>query len=941
VSTMDVSLDVSPGLEVTCRDAAGALLRDAEPLVRWVVWDEPGAPAAAIRAGASTLVASVGGLGGGWTARLGPGGLECTIAAAARGAHGETLFRMDLRNTGTSDIRGMLLPPFSGWLGGPADPDCWCMAHDRVFMGGSHGMYAWAPREFLKDVFSAVPAPGGRFLTAVLVCLSGGDDGKEKGGLFIRPGEEVRLALHLDMVAGSRDAALEETWRTRGGYRVDPAGFDFRLSDEPSRAWVKDIVVSWLNWAWDQEVMDPVTGEYRLEASLRRAREEFGGFDVYMLWPFWPRAGFDDRFQFEHFSDMPGGRDGVRQQVKRAQALGTRIIVSYCVWSDSDRDASPPAMHAAFLRLVELALDLEADGVLMDIMRSTPPEILAMAQSRGRDLIPFNEGDPGWEESQWNLVGRIHNNFPMPRFNLVRYLLPHHPLLRVCEPGNLGKVMRNDIGMSFFSGHGVELNTMFPQKSPASAPDVDLLARAAAILRGNRACFRSSSWEPFVPSEDDEVWVNRWPARDRTLYTLCSTSPLGHRGAVLRLPSAPAVHFVDLWRHREIETVRDGADVIVPYSLEGYEPGRGMERGTGDYSFGCIGAFPRLLEASLVLETLTVKVHEPAQGDVVELWAGDVRPGSAPVRIPVPVEREAVLDIDLFKELGRHTNEAIIARLVDQEGQLRDEEVIPEALVRFFRVDKPRPTARPAPGTLPAGMVSVPAGRFAYTLLQTQSFWQATYANEWQETRQESPYVRNAHVGAFWMDRYPVTNAEFRQFLDAAHYEPADPSAFLRHWRNGSPPAGQENHPVVFVSYQDAQAYAAWAGKRLPTEEEWAWAAGGDTGRPWPWGPRDPESALCTLHGNGTLPVDAHPRGASPFGVEDMVGNVWQWTASLMDNGRHILAFLRGGSWYEPPSGMWWVLGGPRKVTDHFPLPLFGPAMNRLSSVGFRCVADA
>jgi formylglycine-generating enzyme required for sulfatase activity len=87
--------------------------------------------------------------------------------------------------------------------------------------------------------------------------------------------------------------------------------------------------------------------------------------------------------------------------------------------------------------------------------------------------------------------------------------------------------------------------------------------------------------------------------------------------------------------------------------------------------------------------------------------------------------------------------------------------------------------------------------------------------------------------------------------------------------------------------------------------------------------------------------VDAHPAGVSPHGVEDLVGNVWQWTASLMDNGRHTIVFVRGGGWYRTPEGIWWVRGGPRPVTDHFPLPLFGPAMNRFSTVGFRCVKDA
>ena len=184
---------------------------------------------------------------------------------------------------------------------------------------------------------------------------------------------------------------------------------------------MKPAVVTWLNWAWDREVMDPQTGEYRLLQSLQSARQRFGGFDVFQIWPFWPRAGFDDRFQFDHFRDMPGGIEGLKAQVRGAQRLGTRVVVSYCVWSESDRDHSPEGLGRSFRELVSLSLDLEADGMLMDIMSAAPKELLEMGSARGRFLTPFNEGDPGWEESQQNLVGRIHNNLAMPRFNLKRY----------------------------------------------------------------------------------------------------------------------------------------------------------------------------------------------------------------------------------------------------------------------------------------------------------------------------------------------------------------------------------------------------------------------------------------------------------------------------------------------------------------------------------------
>jgi formylglycine-generating enzyme required for sulfatase activity len=86
--------------------------------------------------------------------------------------------------------------------------------------------------------------------------------------------------------------------------------------------------------------------------------------------------------------------------------------------------------------------------------------------------------------------------------------------------------------------------------------------------------------------------------------------------------------------------------------------------------------------------------------------------------------------------------------------------------------------------------------------------------------------------------------------------------------------------------------------------------------------------------------VNAFPRGQSEFGVCDLVGNVWQWTESVMDNGAHLVVYLRGGSHYSPPVDDWWVVGGPRRVNDHQPIGLMGPRMNRFATVGFRLVKD-
>jgi formylglycine-generating enzyme required for sulfatase activity len=139
------------------------------------------------------------------------------------------------------------------------------------------------------------------------------------------------------------------------------------------------------------------------------------------------------------------------------------------------------------------------------------------------------------------------------------------------------------------------------------------------------------------------------------------------------------------------------------------------------------------------------------------------------------------------------------------------------------------------------------------------------------------------HLPDYYIARTPVTNAQYRAFVQAAGHCSPD------HWRDGRPPAGKGDHPVVHVSWYDALAYCDWlsaaTGKTycLPSEAQWEKAARGEGGRVYPWGDRwDPQRCNTKEGGIGdTTPVWAYPDGASPYGLLDIAGNVYEWTASL------------------------------------------------------------
>jgi formylglycine-generating enzyme required for sulfatase activity len=199
------------------------------------------------------------------------------------------------------------------------------------------------------------------------------------------------------------------------------------------------------------------------------------------------------------------------------------------------------------------------------------------------------------------------------------------------------------------------------------------------------------------------------------------------------------------------------------------------------------------------------------------------------------------------------------------------------------------------------------------------------------------------HVGRFFLDRTPVTNRQFKAFLDASHYHPKDDANFLKDWQAGAYPAGADDRPVTWVSLEDARAYAAWAGKRLPHEWEWQYAAQGTDGRAYPWG-NDWRADLvpAAATSRAVPPPDdagAHSAGASPFGVLDLVGNVWQWTDEYQDEHTRA-AILRGGSQYRPQGSLWYFPQAQRN-DQHGKLLLMAPARDRSAMIGFRCAADA
>jgi formylglycine-generating enzyme required for sulfatase activity len=255
------------------------------------------------------------------------------------------------------------------------------------------------------------------------------------------------------------------------------------------------------------------------------------------------------------------------------------------------------------------------------------------------------------------------------------------------------------------------------------------------------------------------------------------------------------------------------------------------------------------------------------------------------------------------------------------------------------------PPTKPATAA-PPGMVRVPEADFDFSVQGIEIEGGNDPGVDVQYPWEDAPrrfHRQRMHLKSFYIDRTPVTNEEFKKFLDAANYHPKDAHNFLRSWSIGNYPEGAGNLPVTWVSIEDARAYSAWAGKRLPHDWEWQEAAQGNTQRVYPWGNEWNAPALPPPDRGRNMraptDVDAFPQGASPLGALDMEGNVSQWTDEFRDAHTRA-AIIRGAAFYQPRGSIWYFPQTYR-LDEHQKYLLMSPGHDRAGTIGFRCVVDA
>jgi iron(II)-dependent oxidoreductase len=674
-------------------------------------------------------------------------------------------------------------------------------------------------------------------------------------------------------------------WRQEHLIRI---GFDDTLYRRPELQWSRRNFVHALMMVEDRYFYDPVARRYTVDRYLDDLESRYGGIDSVLIWYIYPNIGVDDRNQFDLAHDLPGGVEGLRGAVADFHKRGVKVFLPTMPWDNGTREHTKRDWEL----MAELVKATGADGINGDTYSGVPRPFFDSCDALECPVVlqPESTAQAGDHILTWNLQSWTKKvpQEVIPVVVKLKWLEPRH-IVQI--ENRWSRDRNNDLQHAFFNGIGYNAwENVWGIWNQLTPRDAESLRRVALIQRQFAALLVSADWTPYEKTLHAGVFASRFPGSGgATLWTLVNRNEYDTDGEQIAVTHTAGATYFDAWNgtplEPRIESVRSLAD-------------RGpADRGPADRA------------------VFSMKLEARGFGAIVALGSG-----------------ARVEGIESFLAEMRALARTPLTSLSAEWRSLPQEIVSVERTARM--------------NDAPAGMVRIPAAEFDFTVqgieIEGQTWEGLDVQYPWENSARRS-HVHRLSIDAFFIDRHPVTNAQFKAFLDATSYRPADSHNFLRHWDEGKPRQGWHKKPVTWVSIEDARAYAQWAGKRLPHEWEWQYAAQGTDARLYPWGNEWNASAVPASDCSRTMPapddVDAHPDGASPFGVMDLVGNVWQWTNEFVDAHTRA-AILRGGTAWQPQTSHWYFPQAYR-LDQHGKLLLMAPGKDRSAGIGFRCVVDA
>ena len=736
----------------------------------------------------------------------------------------------------------------------------------------------------------------------------------------------------------------------------DITHFNDTLYKRKDLDWIRHSYVMHLMMSWDKFFYDPQSNKYKVVDFVKRGQQLYGGDDIISIWPTWPTLGLDQRNQFDLFNDLPGSLDAIKNLSIDLTKIKKHLFVSYNPW---DVDTRKMNHYSGLSWLID---NTNADGVVLDTQGSSSDALQHAADSVRKGVIMYSEGMAVPKDMQGIISGRVHNAlFYPPLLNLNKLIQPGFAIFRVAELYK--EPINREFATSFFNGYGTEINIMAPGQPEWVKDQYSFLGKTTRLLRQLSDNFNTSNPDFLYPTYSDDIWVNAWPTNHKTVYTIFSVKPEGFKEALFKVVPKEGWHFVDVYHHKMLAPILINGMYNIEVETDAFH--KKFLGTNNEGAVDCIIHTPILFSAKEKNNELHIKMFANSTKEInnnktqslkksndtyIQIWE------KAPSYTEKPLILKPINQIISIEKYFARFEGKLVIQLMSSEGGIETliDEVVVELASGAARISSEISTNNNATKkniksqVSLTHMIQVPAGNFKFKQTHGDDFIPYPILSDTSEIELKS----------YWMDTYPVTNNDFYNFVKISHYKPSDGYHYLKHWVNGKPIHGDLNKPVIYISYEDAKAYATFYGKSLPTEIEWQYAAQTSSMNEWPWQQEKPvsrtyeevtntlsvikingiDSTYCNL-GNGILdPIGTYPKGKNPLGINDLVGSVWQLTKDIYTSGSYKYIIMKGGSYFKPSGSWWYVQAGPRELTYAQYLLRVNQGFERNGTVGFRCV---
>lgn len=618
--------------------------------------------------------------------------------------------------------------------------------------------------------------------------------------------------------------------------------------------WTHRNFVMGFVYIWDTDFWDMESGRYKVDEYCRLMEQEYGGMQSVILWHSYPVIGIDEKNQFDFFREMPGGLEGLKQVVADFHKNGVKVLLTYNPW-DLDTRRPENGDNEELARVIEA---INADGVFLDTWNSGVGSTSVFSvekflretlREKGRELALTTELLPDFN----HLVGS-----ESLLSSWGQKALPYHytdlswpkwlmPTHKQYYIERMASDKKQILSHAWINGQGIQLwDNVFGRMNPWNAKDRKVLRKMNAIWKSYGNLYLTDNWRPFYPSGNENILTSFWQDGDLKITNVVNVTEQ-ILPVALEVSNIEGKKYFDVWTGTELKPYSEGDKMFIKTDLS---------------DFGCI------------LET------SEETGILADLLAQQ----RLETQKPLP-------DPDLFVQ-----------------------ELSTKVPLKFPYQSNPN-------SSFQTGLLSVESGTHT---LKVDHIWRegGCYPNmdgkhnddlvlAQRDGAQRVLHTHTEEIKSYGIMPRVVTNRQFGEFLTATQYKPAYTENFLKHWQGqASCPDSILDEPVVYVSLEDARAFARWAGMRLPTEWEWQLAA---------------------------------KKHKDQF----IFNEVFEWNESERYDGHNRFVNLRGGCsrwilptsyWYLPSAPRGEAIGGPQKLDSHVKYFIMYPGLDRASTIGFRCV---